>query len=1583
LEIEDNTFRPSPGLTSSDGIAVMVYTGNTKDVSVTGNTVIGGGGTGALYLWNADNFTMADNTIYGRSDAAQPGIYIYQGSGDVIDNTLIDADGGIILDSMEAPPSPTSSLCSIASNSYTSGPKTCTWYLGTGRQADFNLGTDSWGYEISITILKPDGTTDSWPTNTFASNTQYTPLRSYSDPGNYTLTVRDSYGDGGATINILESTPGSSSYSGPTISGNDVSISSGRTAPNAVGIYALDCNYVTINSVGNSVTLGDNAVVIEDCDFADVGSTFTGSDLSSTLGISSDNTNSLLSLNGTIISGFATGVEKNAGSLEVFGDAMIEGADYGIYAESTDVSINGASLDAGTAGTGLALVNGGDVLLEDLDVTGYLGVSIESTPFRWNGGTSDADTTVYVEDSVGSVENMSWASSTTQIDAGPSAHITSIGNTLDATALVLDSSAVIDEANLLSLETTHLGSAPTNEVALLLKSTDSARASYVSPAFQPEVMQIDGDTTDWYGGNELNPSGYAMPGMMSGDGTDDFLVTYIEGDAIYFGFSNADLTNSDVLIYLSVGSGGSSTGYGGLGGAHELPFSANYVLWADSASSYGLYSYGFLGWGPSSLSTANVDVDFSTDFAEFSLPFSRIGGTPDQIDIIAIVQSESSADVEVIHPDQTLDTQNTLQSFTSFMTVELTHDDLLTGSLADEVLVYRSYKGSTTPSAAKNYDMMVKTEASCAYDWATIEDISMATNVVFDDDYVAGTGDTTDVRSTIDILRACPVIDIDGDMDLGTGLVDFSKDEDSGAFTFSLTNLADDVQDDEGDLTWTTGYGNIVAYDNVLVESPGDVQNGHDVTITPLTDQFGYMTFTFEVTDSNGLTDTTNITYTVNNVNDAPVICNVERADCMPIFSSDDTYNNILPEGFGTHTKFLGDVSNATRSYIRDMANEQSPTRQSYTWSAEVPETCEAFSVEVVNNELTITENTDNEYGGICTVTLGLSDDGSENTDAVTFDVDFSVSPVNDAPVILDWDRQNNKVLTANNGSIPAVPWRVTLTEDDTSTSNLTYNLSAIKFDVDHEMDDLVWTVEATDQCTFTNYFTTAIVGDELRFTLIPDATTNAKDWEIDYLNDNGIHQIGPSGSEFCQIRLVLRDTANAPSYMPNYDTSIMPIADYQQGVATQEIGVRVNNVPELVPDYYFNDDTGFNFNGITNVMTGTYVPVTVSVVGGGDEGPYTYDHMLAITYHTDGHNDVEQTRYYSVPDYGSTAQFTEDVYVTKDTTHVWVEMDVVTCLNNPCDMTVTTADRFQADEPSSHRAIVNNVQSDDAWSKPGQYGKNSSKTSERRPLLEDSNWCNNIMTSLPTADVCNHAGKPASNFLATNQSLPNVVTTIGASSVPSFAPSIVAVALAGLFVSALSFSSRREDDEEETEMVDDDAAVSPVIATILMVAITVVLSGVIYVWASSLAETDVKGVPRVTFNIEDINGFDADTGHWRITVEQSQTPLATQAVEVKVFYINATGALVTYQANLADSNGVYGFNPDNSDSFVTFVDSVTRDGNRSVSTFNSGDTIFVRTHAPDGTPLEDATITLSYAPINGDGALLRTWDDLAYNKKA
>jgi hypothetical protein len=1347
VTITDNEFNPS------NGHAVAIYNGKTEDVLIQDNTVVGG--DDAFYLNSVNDFTIDSNDIGGISDDTSTGVYIFDGYGNITDNTLTDADGGMYLDSMGAPPAPTNSLCSIGSSDYRRSTS-CTWNLASGKTAVVNLETDSWGYEISIEITKPDGTKDTWPTYSFNSNAAYSPLRAYTDAGNYTLAVADSWGDGGATISVVESSGATGGYAGPTVSGNTIGLSTGRTSPNAVGITASTCDTVAIQSAANTINLGDNAIVLDDCDFSDVGSTLTGDDLSSTVGIVGDDTNTILTLNGTDVSGYATGVSKENGDLFMIGGAYIAGNDYGVFAEDTYVVAIDAHVDGGSTGTGLHVESSPDVWVYPMDASGAIGMYVEDTPFRWDGGVADATTALSVVDATGSVENMSWATVTTQVNAGSNAHITSIGNTLDSSKLVVATSAVIDEANLMSIESTHLGAAPAAEVALLLTSTDDERASYVSTSFQPEAMTVDGSDEDWNGGNALNPSGYAMPGVMSGDGTDDFLTTYVEGDGIYFGMTNMDLTNSDVLIYISTGSGGSDVGYNGLGGAHSLPFSANYVLWADSATSYDLYSYGFLGWSPSSLSTANVDVDFSTSLAEFGLPWSRIGGMPDEIDIVAIVQEETTADITVAHPTQTLDSSATLQDLSKFMTVELTHGDLADGYLDSEVLVYQSFKGSTTATGQKNYDLMIKTQAACAYDWAVVEDISMATNVVFDDSYVAGTGDTTNVQSTIDIKRACPVIDTEG-TNTDDGLVDFDKDEDSGAFTFSLTNLADDVQDEESSLSWTMTEGTQVAFNNDdLMDA---VLNGQDVTFTPRVDQFGTQVFSFEVTDSNGLMDSHNITYTVVNVNDAPEICNVERSDCMPIFSEDDGNYNILPEGFGTHTKFLGDVSNATRSYIRDMANEQSPTRQVYTWSASAvdfgtSDACSAFDAAVVNNELSLTENTNNELGGKCTVTLGLSDDGTANQDATSFDVVFSVAPVNDAPVIKDWNRTTETVMKSDNGSIPALPWSLSLMEDDENVANLTYDLSAIKADIDHDLDDLTWTVESTDQCVYTNYFTTTIVGDDLVFDLIEDATTNANDWEIDYLNNNGIHQIGPSGSEYCQIRLVLRDTPTAPTtegeyntYVPNYDPSEMAIADYQQGVATKEIGVRVENVREQVPDYFFDDTAGFSFNGVTNVMTGTYVPVTVAVNGGGDEGPYRYDHMLAITYHTDGHDDVELTRYYAVPDYGASVKYTEDVYITKDTTHVWVEMDVVTCLANPCDMAMTTADRFQADEPGSHFAIINNVQSDDPWSKPGQYGKNATKTSERRPLLEDSNWCNNLMTSLATADVCNHANQPASNF--------------------------------------------------------------------------------------------------------------------------------------------------------------------------------------------------------------------------------------------
>jgi flagellin-like protein len=57
-----------------------------------------------------------------------------------------------------------------------------------------------------------------------------------------------------------------------------------------------------------------------------------------------------------------------------------------------------------------------------------------------------------------------------------------------------------------------------------------------------------------------------------------------------------------------------------------------------------------------------------------------------------------------------------------------------------------------------------------------------------------------------------------------------------------------------------------------------------------------------------------------------------------------------------------------------------------------------------------------------------------------------------------------------------------------------------------------------------------------------------------------------------------------------------------------------------------------------------------------------------------------------------------------------------------------------------------------------------------------------------------------------------------------------------------------------------NDEAVSPVIATILMVAITVVLAGVLYVWASSLAGDSAGGsLDAYTFSDADAAGSMSD----------------------------------------------------------------------------------------------------------------------------
>jgi FlaG/FlaF family flagellin (archaellin) len=1041
------------------------------------------------------------------------------------------------------------------------------------------------------------------------------------------------------------------------------------------------------------------------------------------------------------------------------------------------------------------------------------------------------------------------------------------------------------------------------------------------------------------------------------------------------------------LLYFDVTGGGSDEGYDyGATGAHDLPFEADFVYWAESDASNDLYAYGFLGWGVTSLSADNVDADFSGDFAEIMVPFSRLGGMPSSVRMIAVVQGDSSADVTEVYPDQAMDSSTTLQDFSEYYTVVLGANNLPTGVLSDEVLTYRTFLGSNVPSAAKEYDVMIKhTNDDCAVDWANEDGVNMSDNVVLD----------------MNIKRACPTI--------GSALTNVTVNEDSAAYTVSLTSYASDEQDTAASLTWAVDEGEtVVVYGDTLLPAEGLVTwslTGHDLSITPVADQFGEVQFNFTVTDSNGLQDDRTIRFVVENINDAPEICqrdaNNDCVDTVMLFG-DAAHVNYIPEdsivGGQSVSVILSDRANVGTNavnLIKDQPNENAPSRQNYTWAVTVDETCPLFSVGMVDGTvLTVTGKSGMafEAGGSCDITLSLSDDGAENQNAVDEVITMSVVPVNDAPTIDDWDLQAGDTITwaSNDSSLIYGEWTIKVLEDTEDVNELTFDLAALKNDVDHDLSDLTWSLlpKLDDQgrayCAYSNYFSFTFNDDELVLDLVKDATTNAPINQIDYLYDGGVHQVNPAGKGFCEMELYLTDSAAAPTgfaYDINDDGYI------QQTSLKRDVKIIVQNVAEQVPDYYFEATPGFDFNGVSNVMDGTWVPVTVTVTAGGDEGPYNHDSMLMITFQSDGHSETERDALYiDAPAYGQSVTVDSEVFVKAVTTTVWVEMDVKTCVDESCDMTKSVDDRFIADEPASHGKVTlpNSL---DYWAEPGFYGSEDGTDSIRRPVLEDKDWCNNVMYNTLTGniDVCDQADYGRGSFEITDQELPDVVRTIGASGVPSFAPSIVAVALAGIVVGLLALAGRRDEEEEEEEQssvrfVDDETAVSPVIATILMVAITVVLSGVIYVWASSLAETDVKGVPRITFDIEDIDAYNAETGHWKIEVQQSETELATQAVEIKVFAAEIDGV---YEVKMANSDGVYGFSPYNSDSLVTFSDSVRTEGDDKVSTFFVGDTIFVRTHLDDGTPLTDVTIQLSYAPEVGQGALLRTWSGLSYDLAA
>ena len=310
----DNTLIKDNKFTSASSNTGVSELRNSNTITNFGTKIIGNTFAGPqtpVYVADVGEYVVAGNDLTGTGDSTRIGIDIEGGYGDVSNNTLLDVDGGIVIsDSIEAP-GPTNVLCSIGETSYTSSA-TCTFTVQPGAVAYVDLDTDRYGYEISMVITKPDGSSDSW--SSFWSNRFYSPLRTYTAPGTYTLTVSDRAADGGAEIEVYEQAQ-SSSYAGPTVENNSISLSANRIALNAIGISLKDCSKVEIYSKDNTIAIGDNAVSVDGCDLNDVDSVITGSNYLSSVGISSTTVGDSIVLDGTTVSGYGHGVEVELTSL--------------------------------------------------------------------------------------------------------------------------------------------------------------------------------------------------------------------------------------------------------------------------------------------------------------------------------------------------------------------------------------------------------------------------------------------------------------------------------------------------------------------------------------------------------------------------------------------------------------------------------------------------------------------------------------------------------------------------------------------------------------------------------------------------------------------------------------------------------------------------------------------------------------------------------------------------------------------------------------------------------------------------------------------------------------------------------------------------------------------------------------------------------------------------------------------------------------------------------------------------------------------------------------------------------------------
>ena len=136
-----------------------------------------------------------------------------------------------------------------------------------------------------------------------------------------------------------------------------------------------------------------------------------------------------------------------------------------------------------------------------------------------------------------------------------------------------------------------------------------------------------------------------------------------------------------------------------------------------------------------------------------------------------------------------------------------------------------------------------------------------------------------------------------------------------------------------------------------------------------------------------------------------------------------------------------------------------------------------------------------------------------------------------------------------------------------------------------------------------------------------------------------------------------------------------------------------------------------------------------------------------------------------------------------------------------------------------------------------------------------------------------------------------------------------------------------------------NEEAVSPVIATILMVAITVVLAGVLYVWASSLADDSTGGgLDKYQFDSRDASGSMSDAaGDALVHVKMTQGDDLSWSVLRVSIVVDGGNSFTCAEASKDDGTADCTYTTDDDNSWSTSEEITISEGDKNMCSGDDG----------------------------------------------